>query len=126
MTNPDFASNPQPTEDLYRYAAGPDGKHETRMYELISKYFLNPQTGQYVEVNPHDASQVQPVTVGAQWMSPMGKATKHPVRFVARPHANAYMDSQIDPANEKPGVQSPTAVGQQHLKHFFGEDAYLG
>ncbi len=49
-------------------------------------------------------------------MNPMGKAIKHPVRFVARPHTKAYADTRIDPANEKPGVQSLTAVGQQHLK----------
>ena len=176
MTNPNFASNPQPTEDIYRYAAGPegspcidivyktskdvvdvgrfagerindplaqalgpimiytqaaaagpDGRRETRAYALTSKYFLDLQTGQYVEINPHDPSQVQPVTVGAQWMSPTGRKTQFNVVFVARPDTREFMeDRQIDPDNERPAVQSPTAVGQQHLEHFLGKDAYFG
>lgn len=176
MPNPNFATNPQPTEELYQYAEGPegdprlddaynvpgdvvdvaqfaaertvdpqaqdlgpivvvtraetpgaDGRREIRMYDLTSKYCLDPRTGRYVEVNPHDASQVQAVTIGAQWQTPFeGKFTKYPVWFVARPHTREYTYDQLDGATKKPGVQSPTAVGQQHLRRFFGDRADLG
>jgi hypothetical protein len=100
-----------------------EGKKEIRMYEVTSKYFVNPQSGQYAEIDP---SQLQPITIGSRWQSPMGKTTKFPVRFIARPRTNAYRIEDISTDHDKPKVQSPTTLGQQHLKQLFGEDADWG
>ena len=107
---------------------GPDGKYDTMMYAVTSKYIINLQSGTRIEFEQARAKDMRPVTIGAQWQTIADMPpTKYPVHFVARARATgAYDPSAIDPDHDKPDRQATTVIGQQQLAAIFGEDADVG
>jgi len=97
------------------------GEKISYAYVMSGKYILDPQTGKYAALDTSPTGNVNPITIGMNWQSPLGKPT-FPVVLVARPRGGGVIEKERASATKKLDKTSPTVQGRNDLLRVFGRN----